>query len=165
MSVTIGVPRTDPEGLSELKPLWSELQVHHLAVSTYQGLVRDPELSWQRRSAWYRRLLASGAAYISATDAAGGLVGYAMVVFEEGLDDTFDVSGGVAEVVTLIVTGSERSGGIGRALLRASEDAARARGFDTVKIGFMSGNDGAQRFYEAHGYQVAEQILYRRLRG
>jgi len=43
------------------------------------------------------------------------LIGYAMVAFEERPDDTFEVTRGIAEVVTLVVTGSRRSHGVGRA--------------------------------------------------
>jgi ribosomal protein S18 acetylase RimI-like enzyme len=78
-------------------------------------------------------------------------------------DDTFDVTGGLAEVVTLVVSPGHRSDGVGRALLQAAEEIARARGFDTMKIAVMSGNARAQRFYEANGYAVAEHVLYRRL--
>jgi GNAT superfamily N-acetyltransferase len=134
-------------------------------VADYQPLVDDPELSWARRLQWYRRLVADGASYITATDKRGRLIGYAMVVREAGLDDTFDVTGGIAEVVTLVVTGGHRSLGVGRRLLAAAEGIAREHGFDTVKIAFMSGNVRAQQFYEANGYASGEQVLYRRLTG
>jgi ribosomal protein S18 acetylase RimI-like enzyme len=86
-----------------------------------------------------------------------------MVAVEDGPDDTFEVEAGIAEVVTLVVTRDHRSVGVGRALLAAAEGIARDRGFDTVKIAVMSGNARARDFYEAHGYSVAEQVLYRHL--
>ena len=164
MAVSISRPLTDPEGLADLAPLWEELHRHHRAVSDYQSLVRDVASSWASRLRLYRRLLADGASYITATDEDGLLVGYAMVAFDEGPDDTFEIRGGIAEVVTLVVTGEHRSGGVGRALLGAAEGIARDRGFDTVKIATMRGNDRARRFYEGNGYAVAEHVLYRRLR-
>jgi ribosomal protein S18 acetylase RimI-like enzyme len=127
--------------------------------------VNDLELSWARRREWYARLLALGACFVTATDADGRLVGYAMVAFEGGPDDTFAVEGGTAEVVTLVVTMDQRSAGVGTALLRVGEAIARNRGFDTVKIAVMNGNALAQGFYEANGYSVAEHVLYRRLDG
>jgi ribosomal protein S18 acetylase RimI-like enzyme len=127
--------------------------------------VNDLELSWARRREWYASLLAHGACFVTATDADARLVGYAMVAFEGGPDDTFAVKGGTAEVVTLVVTMDQRSAGVGRALLGAGEAIARNRGFDTVKIAVMNGNTLAQSFYEANGYSVAEHILYRRLDG
>jgi ribosomal protein S18 acetylase RimI-like enzyme len=163
MAVSISAPLTDPEGLAELAPLWQELHRHHRDVSDYQALVGDLDSSWASRLRWYRRLLGEGASYITATDDDGHLVGYAVVAVEEGSDDTFDIQGGIAEVVTLVVAGDHRSAGVGGALLSAAEQVAREHGFDTVKIAVMSGNTRAQRFYEASGYAVAEHVLYRRL--
>lgn len=66
-----------------------------------------------------------------------------MVAGERGPDDTFDVTGGMAEVVTLIVSRDQRSAGLGGALLAAAEDIARSHGFDTVKVAVMDGNGRA----------------------
>jgi ribosomal protein S18 acetylase RimI-like enzyme len=88
-----------------------------------------------------------------------------MVAVEDGPDDTFEVKGGIAEVVTLVVRRAQRSAGVGRALLTAAEQIARDRGVDTVKIAVMSGNTQAQEFYEKNGYLSGEQVLYRRLDG
>jgi GNAT superfamily N-acetyltransferase len=108
-------------------------------------------------------LLAAGGVYLTAVDDRGRLIGYVMIGVEDGPDDTFDVRGGVAEVVTLVVTRGLRSTGVGRGLLSAAEDFARTRGFDTVKIAVMRGNARAREFYEANGYSVGEEVLYRRL--
>jgi GNAT superfamily N-acetyltransferase len=163
MAIQVSEPRTDVEGLGNLAPLWKELHRHHRAVAKYQCLVDDSGLSWTRRLQWYRRLLAEGGSYITATDDDGRLIGYAMVGLEPGPDDTFDATGGIAEVVTLIVTRGHRSLGVGRALLGAAERIARDHGFDTVKIAVMTGNSRAQEFYETNGYSLGEQVLYRRL--
>ncbi len=164
MAVHISNPRTDVDGLAELAPLWEELHRHHRDVSEYQGLVQDVGSSWARRLHCYRRLLAEGVSYVTAMDGDGRLIGYTIVGVADGPDDTFDVSGGIAEVVTLVVTDGQRSLGVGRALLDAAEGIARGHGFDTVKIAVMSGNTRAQKFYETNGYSVAEHVLYRRLR-
>jgi ribosomal protein S18 acetylase RimI-like enzyme len=164
MEARISGLRTDADGLAELEPLWTELHRHHRDVSLYRDLVDDVALSWARRLELYRGVLAGGGAYLTAHDAAGELIGYAMIEFAPGADDTFVVEGGIAEVVTLVVAPSRRSGGVGRGLLEAAEHAARERGIDTVKIAVMSGNDRAQQFYEAAGYSVAEHVLYRRVR-
>jgi ribosomal protein S18 acetylase RimI-like enzyme len=163
MAVRIGSPRRDFDGLRDLEPLWLELHQHHLEVSEYENLVVDPDISWARRRDWYRRLLAAGGVYLTAVDDRSCLTGYVMIGVEDGPDDTFDVKGGVAEVVTLVVTRGLRSTGVGRALLSAAEDFARSRGLDTVKIAVMRGNARARRFYEANGYSVGEEVLYRDL--
>jgi ribosomal protein S18 acetylase RimI-like enzyme len=159
----ISNPRTDPDGLKDLGPLWAELHRHHREVSDYPALVEDLDSSWARRLRWYRRQLTLGASHVTATDDERRLIGYAMVAFEDGPHDTFEVRGGIAEVVTLVVTRSHRSTGVGRALLAAAERIANDRGFDTMKIAVMSGNIRAQDFYEAYGYSAGEQVLYRRL--
>jgi GNAT superfamily N-acetyltransferase len=154
---------TDVEGLPALAPLWAELHEHHREVSPYPALVANPELSWRRRLDWYRRLLDHGASYLTADDDEGRLIGYTMVALQSGPDDTFAVEGGIAEIVSLVVTRDRRSAGAGRALLGAAEDIARDHGFDTVKIAVMAGNARAQAFYGASGYSTAEHVLYRRL--
>jgi GNAT superfamily N-acetyltransferase len=163
MDAQISSPRTDVDGLDDLAPLWEELHRHHLEVSRYRHLVKDHASSWARRRGWYRRLLAQGASYVTAADQAGRTIGYAMIVFESGPDDTFDIRGGIAEIVTLVVTRDHRSTGVGRALVAAAESAALVRGFDTVKIAVMSGNTRAHEFYTARGYADGELVLYRRL--
>ena len=147
----------------DLAPLWVELHRHHLDVSEYRGLVEDPGLSWASRLRWYRQLLGEGGSYVTAEDHRGRVIGYAMVAVADGADDTFEVTGGIAEVVTLIVAREKRSSGLGRALLTAAEAIAHDRGYDTVRIAVMSGNARAESFYEAAGYSVAEHVLLRRL--
>ena len=158
----ISEPRSDADGLADLEPLWVELHRHHLEVSEYRALVEDPGSSWASRLRWYRQILAEGGSYVTAEDEQGRVIGYAMVAVADGPDDTFEVRGGIAEVVTLIVASDMRSSGLGKALLSAAEDIARDRGYDTVRIAVMSGNLRAQSFYAERGYSVAEHVLVRR---
>jgi GNAT superfamily N-acetyltransferase len=162
MAVHVSRPRSDLEGLDDLAPLWKELHRHHRATAEYEDLVADPEVSWTRRRAWYGRLLASGASYATASGDEGGLIGYVMVAFEDRPDDPFDVHGGIAEVVTVVVSPGHRSAGVGRALLEAAEKIARGCRFDTVKIAVMSGNirDCVQRsrWRRAHRFSPTGDI-------
>ena len=160
MSARISAPRTDVAGLEELEPLWKQLHVHHREVSRYGRLVEDLGVSWARRLRWYRQLLNEGGVYLTATDDSE-LVGYAMLTFADGPDDTFVSANGIPELVTLVIDQAHRSAGLGRELLAAAEQAVRDRGFDTLKIAVMAGNTRAQGFYEAAGYEVAELLLYR----
>jgi ribosomal protein S18 acetylase RimI-like enzyme len=157
------MPRTDREGLDSLAALWRELHAHHLALASYAGLLNDPDLSWQRRRAWYLRALDEGGFYVTATAEDDRLVGYTMVAIELQPDDTFASDRGIAEVITLIVSRHARGHGLGQALLRSAEHRAAAQGADTMKIGVMAGNDSARAFYERHQYAVAEHVLYRPL--
>jgi GNAT superfamily N-acetyltransferase len=63
------------------------------------------------------------------------------------------VHAGVAHLNELMVTGTERSAGIGARLLEVFEDWAAARGAHLYEL--ETRRDGpAQRFYERHGWLV-----------
>src|ERR1700730_7616854 len=95
-------PLTDTRGLDQLESLWSELHRHHQQVASYSPLVADVAVSWRRRRRWYESLLADGGAYFTARTAGDKLVGYLLASVAQGEDDTFDVRGGIVEVVSLI---------------------------------------------------------------
>jgi ribosomal protein S18 acetylase RimI-like enzyme len=159
LTVHIDGPITTPAGLDELRPLWLALHGHHHAVAEYRPLVHDAQLSWERRRNWYRDLLADGGAYFVARDDEAPL-GYAMTQTALGLDDTFEVRGGIVEIITLVVAESLRSRGIGSSLVGAVRDFALGRGIDTVKVAVMVGNSAARSFYKNSGFQPAEEVLY-----
>ena len=162
MGIQLTEPRTRPDGLDHLGALWMELHAHHRDVASYPDLVDDLHASWQRRREFYRRLLDEGAAYIIALDD-DRPVGYAMVALGAGPDDTFSSRGGIAEVLTLVVTAGHRGTGVGTELLHAAEAFAAAHGIDLVRIAVMAGNARAEEFYESQGYAIAEHLLYRRI--
>lgn len=62
-----------------------------------------------------------------------------------------------------MVDEAHRQSGIGRALIRSVETAARQRGIDLFKVAVMTGNEAALRLYESDGFRQAEQVLYRRI--
>ncbi len=119
-------------------------------------------MSWARRREWYRRILDGDGAYFLAADGAKP-VGYAMVQVHSGADDTFEVSGGILEIVSLAVTKDLRGEGIGTMLIGAAKAFARSRSIDTLKVAVMDGNDRARRFYEASGFALGEFVLYQRV--
>ena len=57
----------------------------------------------------------------------------------------------------LYVAPERRNAGLGTALLRAAEDAVRARGAEVLEINVDGYDTGARRFYERHGYRNSEQ--------
>lgn len=52
---------------------------------------------------------------------------------------------------SLHVLREHRSRGAGAALVRATAERVRARGFSTMRLGVVAGNDAAMRFYERLG--------------
>ena len=59
----------------------------------------------------------------------------------------------VADVETLSVMPSARSGGVGTALMDAVEAELNAIGVREIRLGVVAGNDDAIRFYERRGMQ------------
>ena len=81
------------------------------------------------------------------------LLGYAAVLCtceEDGADGDFAHL--YALVADLVVTESSRGQGIGRALLEACENLARAKARPVLRIGVMSGNLGALHAYQKYGF-------------
>jgi ribosomal protein S18 acetylase RimI-like enzyme len=162
-ALTVAGPSRALADLDDVEELWRQLHVHHLHVATYPRLVQDLDASWQRRRAWYERLLNNGGHLFIARDASGRAVGYALIDVVAGPDDTFDVVNGLVELVSLVVAPDVRGAGIGHLLMAGVEKEARALGIDTLKVAVMAGNDGAFRFYESFGFVPAEAVLYRTL--
>jgi ribosomal protein S18 acetylase RimI-like enzyme len=109
----IRVELGDGSRLAELRPLWEALRRHHQAVASYEPLVADEELSWERRVRRYRETLASGEGILAVALAAEAVVGYAFVLVHRGADDTFEFVGdGFAELFSLCVAEHVRGQGI-----------------------------------------------------
>jgi ribosomal protein S18 acetylase RimI-like enzyme len=77
---------------------------------------------------------------------AGEVVGFAGVgPCREEADD--------GELYTIYLHPSRWGGGIGRALLRRAEEALRASGFPSAILYVLEGNERAERFYRAAGWE------------
>ena len=63
------------------------------------------------------------------------------------------------EVLGLVVRAGCRGSGVGRLLMAAAEDSARAHGVALVRLRSGSHRDGAHAFYRALGYQEAKRQL------
>ena len=151
-------------GLDELGPLFKQLHRHHLEVATFGPLVPDPGDAWTFRRRWYEQIIGGGGRYFVARDGTGHSIGYGLVDHALGRDDTFDVGGGIVEVVTLVVDATARGAGVGEALMVAMEAFADAIGADLLKVAVMAGNGSADAFYAANGFVPGEHVLYRPVR-
>src|SRR5436309_12370465 len=100
--------------LHELEPLWRSLHGHHRRVAEVP-VVADDDVSWQRRSAWYRSMLEAGEAFLLVARDGPEAVGYALVQVRPGEDDTWPFGAQMAELVSLSVAPQRRGGGIGTA--------------------------------------------------
>lgn len=96
-----------------------------------------------------------------AFDSEGRMVGFLDVdlrPYAEGC-----VTSPVAYVEGWYVIPGQRRHGVGRALMRAAEDWARARGCSEMASGSEMGNTGAQDAHECLGYErVQTLVIFRR---
>jgi ribosomal protein S18 acetylase RimI-like enzyme len=155
----VAIRRAGAERLHVLEPLYRALHAHHLQVAQVP-LVADPDVSWQRRRRWYREKLAEGALLLVAEREAEA-VGYALVEFLTGPDDTWPVGDRYAELVSLVVAPGARRQGIGGRLMAAVEQELDAAGVRDLTVSVLTGNDDALRFYARHGLRAGEVVLWR----
>ena len=85
-----------------------------------------------------------------AVDADGERLGYAALRFRFSLW----VGGIEAQLDDLFVAATSRRSGVGRALVQAAVDAARARGAKIVGLNTNERNADALRLYEASGFRA-----------
>jgi len=146
--------------LAELEPLWRSLHRHHRATAAVPVLA-DDNLSWRRRSDWYRSMLATGQAFVLVARDGGAAIGYAFVHIRPGDDDTWPIGAHMAELVSLAVAPDQRSRGIGTALMDAVDAELERRGIHDLEVAVMAGNDRAVAFYQRRGLVVGELLLFR----
>jgi GNAT superfamily N-acetyltransferase len=91
----------------------------------------------------------------------GDPVGYALVVWHEGADDTFPLAPRYAELYTLSVAERARGAGVGGRLLDAVDEALADEGDPPLAIAVMAANTDALRFYARRGLVPGELLLYR----
>lgn len=100
---------------------------------------------------------------ILVAEAAGEVVGVALVLARvpfEGLDEP---PGEYAIVADLVVRDGYRRRGIGAALLGAAERHARAAGAAELRIGVLTGNHAARELYVRQGFAPYLETLARPL--
>jgi GNAT superfamily N-acetyltransferase len=91
-----------------------------------------------------------GSAILVAEDAAGGPLGFVSLM----TDRDYFTGLAVGHISDLVVTRAAEGGGVGRALLIASEDWAAKAGYPWITLHVFRGNDRARRIYEKNGYDL-----------
>ncbi|HEX9103443.1 MAG TPA: GNAT family N-acetyltransferase, partial [Polyangia bacterium] len=127
------------------------------------GFFRHPEAGRgrQRASDALRDTAESGhETILVAADAKGGAVGGAchVQIYDTPVGHAM-VSQRRGHIETLIVARAQRRRGIGRALMAAATEWARAQGAHQLLLTVWAGNDDAERFYAALGYRTISQVL------
>jgi ribosomal protein S18 acetylase RimI-like enzyme len=153
------IDQAGTERIPDLAQLWEALEDHHATLPAMPP-VRALEESWRRRRAQYERWLGNGSAKLFLATRRGRPVGYLMLRFGEGAN-TWEIGEGSAEVETLAVLATERSAGVGKALMDSALAAAKAEGVRAVAVGVAHTNDAAIRFYERAGFRPFYVLMLR----
>ncbi len=108
------------------------------------------------------RIVASPADAVLVAERGGRVVGWAHVALKPSL-----VNAASAQLMGLVVTETERSAGVGRALLLEAEAWAEARGVERMMVASRMTRERAHRFYEREGYSLLKRsfIFEKTLRG
>jgi len=109
----------------------------HAFASTYEREAGFAEADWQRR-----------------IDGGGNFLAYAPELGRSpaGIVGGFETEPGVVELVSLWVRPQARGHGIGRALIQAIVEWARAKGISRVHLWVAETNDSARLLYERCGF-------------
>jgi GNAT superfamily N-acetyltransferase len=93
----------------------------------------------------------------------GRPVGYLLCVIEGAEPYVHPDFGSHAYIAELVVDEGSRGKGIGRRLIAAAEDFARASGLGRIFIGALAGNAAAHRLYEGLGFAAHNVERMKRL--
>jgi len=93
-----------------------------------------------------------GGAMFVAEDESGALLGWSVVGEIKGEAFVIPEERNFAYIFELFVAESTRGQGVGRALIVACEDWAKANNFKTIQIGVLARNTRAAKIYREAGY-------------
>lgn len=127
---------------------------------TYQELIDPVYLARLPEEYWLpsmRSWLGSGRMYGLIAEQDGLPVG--CIIYGRGRDEAY---GDWGEIVSLYLLPELLHQGIGSALLTAALSDLREDGFSRVYLWVILGNEGAERFYQHHGFALTdEQVQYK----
>lgn len=160
-SVTLGSSRTCSANLPKLEFWVREGAAHDLKriteikvsswADTYGSLLEPqvlrPFLDRRKQLAYLRRATAlPTTTLLVAQDPAGLVIGFALAYLEADSEPWLE---------SLHVDGEHRGLGIGTLLMRSLAADLKARGYSTLRLGVIVGNEGAARLYERLGATLA----------
>jgi ribosomal protein S18 acetylase RimI-like enzyme len=152
--------------IDDVEPIYRSLYAHHVEVSTWRpGPPRGANVAWGRRRARYAKTLADPSGILLLAERGGRVIGMLIGEVEDSPEgsDTFAIPDRVAHLHDVAVLPEARSGGVGHALMERFEAELRARDVVSYGLDVMAGNEGARRFYEALGFELADMVFEKRL--
>ncbi len=155
--MTISIRAADPARDAQVvRRLFVALHEHERAIDPRMRPSEEIADAYLARSAERSREY-DGLTFVA--ELGGEVVGYVCVWRRYVSDELDDPPGEMGYVSDLVVAETARGLGVGRALLRAAEDAVRETGVATLRLSVLAGNDGAAAFYEAEGFAAVEHDL------
>jgi ribosomal protein S18 acetylase RimI-like enzyme len=149
------VTALDPADVDRLRPLHRSLCERHDAIGPgYLPARLAPDAVWELERGEH---LLPGRFLLHAGDD-----GYALASVRDPGFTLWD-TGPVGHVEVLVVRDGARGGGVGAALLHATERELGARGARALDLDVLEGNEAAQRFYARQGLRRVVEGLYARL--
>lgn len=140
-------PSDVPEIQSVATDAWHEAHAPIIGADTVEEFLAE----YYDTESFYKRVRDETAILDVATDTEGDVVGYVLASPMDDDQTTFDL--------TQIYVDPRRWGdGIGQQLLDHLEQKIRNRGGELISLGVMVENDRAVRFYEAAGYEQANEV-------
>lgn len=138
--MSVAQPQANPAEGVVLRDLeWTDLA--HLAELEQQLFAHD---AWTEATWWSELAGRPRRDYVVATTPDGTIAGYA------GLD----VSGDVADVMTIATAPGHQGRGTGRVLLGELVRRASAHGVEALLLEVRADNDAARRLYDRAGFEV-----------
>jgi ribosomal protein S18 acetylase RimI-like enzyme len=152
--------------IDDVEPIYRSLYAHHVDVSTWRpGPERGADVAWGRRRARYAKTLGDPSGILLLAERDGRVVGMLIGEVEDEPEgsDTFAIPDRVAHLHDVAILPEARGVGVGHALMARFEAELRERGVVSYGRDVMAGNDGARRFYEALGFELADMVFEKRL--
>lgn len=153
--VDFAIVEVEPDRLESLQPIWRSLYEHHLALTPHlHDRMHSTEEAWAaRRRVEGEWLAEEPQSFVLAAESAGRYLGYAFVRVRSaaGFATSWSASDPLAELSILAVLPEARGGGVGSALLDATEARLREIGVQDMLIGVVTTNVEAMRLYERRG--------------
>jgi ribosomal protein S18 acetylase RimI-like enzyme len=150
---SIAVRRARAEDEAALRGLWRELDALHARLQP--GFFR----AGARAPASLAAVLADPSRALLVADADGVVAGALEVRLYDTPRHPQQLPRRRAYVEDLAVIAARRRRGIGRALMEAAAEWARARGAEELLLTVWAGNRAAAAFYERLGYRAVSRLL------
>lgn len=157
----------DDRDLDGVMALYEEFHAFHVAGVPERLRAMVPLSAAEREELreQLRAILLDPQAALFVAEEAGALIGLAEVYLRRDEEHPLRVAYTYGHLQSLMVRAASRREGVGRRLVAAAEDWARARGASELRLDTWEFAAGPLPFYERLGYTTLKRALVRRLDG